>query len=154
LGCLDRGLGGLTGGLVLGGGHDLVGHAAGVAGLGGLLDRGLGGLAGHDVLVVLVVVVVGLAAGLLLGPALGHALAAGLGAVATDAAAADGSLGPGPALLELLGVHAAHDDRDVAGALADAGGATPGPGAPALQRGALVGVAGGHVQLVGVELVV
>ena len=52
------------------------------------------------------------------------------------------------------GVHAAHDDRDVAGALADAGGAAAGTGAPALERGALVGVAGRHVELVGVDLVV
>ena len=53
-----------------------------------------------------------------------------------------------------VGVHAAHDDRDVAGALADAGGAATGTGAPALERGALVGVAGRHVELVGVDLVV
>ena len=53
-----------------------------------------------------------------------------------------------------LGRHGAHDDRDVAHPLADAGGPAPGPGAPALERRALVGVAGRHVEGVGVELVV
>jgi hypothetical protein len=88
------------------------------------------------------------------GPALLDPGPAGLGGVAADATAADGGLGAGPALGQLVGVHAAHDDRDVARALADAGGPAPGPGAPALEGRALVGEAGRHVELVGVDLVV
>ena len=50
--------------------------------------------------------------------------------------------------------HPADDDRDVAGALADARGPAAGPGTPPLERRALVGEAGRHVELVGVDLVV
>src|SRR5690606_33281400 len=65
-----------------------------------------------------------------------------------------GGVGRGAHAGDLVGRQAADDDRDVAGALADAGGAAPGPGAPALQGGALVGIARRHVQLVGGDLVV
>src|SRR5690606_28479595 len=41
-----------------------------------------------------------------------------------------------------------------AGALADAGGAATGPGTPTLERGALVGVAGGDVERLGILVVV
>ena len=49
---------------------------------------------------------------------------------------------------------AGHDDGDVAGALADPGGPAAGPGAQALERRALVGVAGRHEQLLGGDRVV
>ena len=55
---------------------------------------------------------------------------------------------------DLLVGHAGEDDRDVAGALADARRTTTCAGPPALQRRALVGVAGGDVELVGIEPVV
>ena len=48
----------------------------------------------------------------------------------------------------------AHDDGDVAGPLADPRGPATCPGAPALHGGALVGVAGRDVELLGVLLVV
>src|SRR5690606_12885307 len=78
----------------------------------------------------------------------------GLLATAAGGTAAGDVLVLGPLTLEHLGRHRAHDDGDVAGALADAGGASPGTGTPAVQRAALVGVAGRHVEGLGVDLVV
>ena len=109
-------------------------------------------------LVVMVVIVVVLFLGRLalgLGAAAAqHALAAGLGGAAVGAATGrDGGLGGRHDRQALVG-QPAHDDRDVAGALADAGGAAAGPGAPALERRALVGVAGRHEELVGGQAVV
>ena len=59
-----------------------------------------------------------------------------------------------PLALQLLLRHAGHHDRDVAGPLADAGGAATGAGAEAPQRRALVGEAGGDVELVAALAVV
>ena len=60
----------------------------------------------------------------------------------------------GPDVGELLGRVARDDDGDVAGALADAGGAATSTGAPPLEGGTLVGVARRDVELVGGDLVV
>src|SRR5690606_18067165 len=85
--------------------------------------------------------------------AAGDALTAGLGGGASAAGATAGGL-TGPQGLEVIGREAAHDDGDVAGALADAGGAATGTGTPALERRALVGEAGRDEQLVGRDGVV
>ena len=91
--------------------------------------------------------------------------AAALGGAGTVGAGATPSAGPSgrgrcvPGLLVLpapqgVVVEPAHDDRDVTGALADAGGPTAGPRPPPLEGRPLVGVAGRHVQGLGVLLVV
>ena len=59
-----------------------------------------------------------------------------------------------PAAPQLLVRHPGEDDRHVTGALADARRTAARPGAPALQRLALVGVAGGDVELGRVETLV
>ena len=87
------------------------------------------------------------------GTAALHTLATGLGGMGA---------GPGPSLgllaLTKIGEHglliAAHDDRDVAGALQYLRGASTCTGAPALQRRALVGVTGRHEELLGRDVVV
>src|SRR6185369_1051735 len=87
---------------------------------------------------------------LLLGPA---AAASGRAGRAAPAAGLGLGLGPAPAL-ELLLAEAGEDDRDVAGALADARPATPGPRPPPLQRRPLVGEGAGDEQLVLGDVVV
>ena len=59
-----------------------------------------------------------------------------------------GTLCLGPTLEQLV-VHAGDDDRDVAGPLADLGGAPTGTRTPAAHRGTLVGVGRGDVEVVG-----
>src|SRR5690606_19329388 len=105
------------------------------------------------VMVVIVVVLVGGLALGLRGAAAQHALAAGLGGAAVGAGAAGGGLARADELEAVLG-EPAHDDRDVAGALADARRTTLGPRAPALEGRTLVGVARRDVQLVGDHAVV
>src|SRR5437899_2109171 len=104
--------------------------------------------------VVMVVVVLFGVGGLLAAAA--HAAAALLGLLLTGAAggAAAGAVGLGGATALELGLgDPAHDDRDVAAALADARGAATGPGAHAAQRLALVGEARRDEQVLG-DLVV
>src|SRR5690606_33187238 len=87
----------------------------------------------------------------LLGAGAGDAACTGGGGVGGRAALL-GEAGAHP--VQLLGRVAADDHGDVAGALADAGGATAGTGPPALEGRALVRVAGGDEQLVRRDVVV
>ncbi len=100
------------------------------------------------VLVVVLVLTGGFSGG---GPAAGDALpSCGLGLLACAASGAVRGLGlvTRPLALEQILGHAADDHDDVAGALADAGGAAARTRAPALQRRTLVRVARGDIQLV------
>ena len=87
----------------------------------------------------------------------GDSLGAALGLLLTSAT---GGTAPRDVLLlrlmlsEHLGRHRAHDDRDVTGALADLGRTSTGSRAEPVERLALVGETGRHVEALGIEFVV
>ena len=107
------------------------------------------------IVIVIVIVIVIMLGGLLglLRTTAGDALTTGLGGgtAATDATA--GSLALTDAG-EFVGRVAAHDHRDVAGALADASGAAPGTGTETLEGRALIGETGRDVEFIGRDRVV
>jgi hypothetical protein len=85
----------------------------------------------------------------------GHATTTGLGGGGTRAGAGPTGLRLArPEVAELRRRVAADDHRDVAGALADAARAAASTGPEALHRGALVGVARRHEELLGRDVVV